>query len=78
MPLTEIGVSVVEEYCAKLLAGSLAPSRITEPPAQRRPSPNTRPAPLASWSVPWKKSTEVFGTGKTDSVNVSFESEAEP
>src|SRR5262245_1508930 len=33
------------------------PSRITAPPAQRNPSPNTVPAPPFVCVVPWKKST---------------------
>src|SRR5690606_18191306 len=39
------------------------PKRRTAPPTQRRPSPNTTPAPPFTGAVPWKKSIEaVAGT----------------
>src|SRR5262245_6109758 len=54
------------------------PSRTTEPPAQRRPSPNATPLPPFSCAVPWKYSTDEFGMPLPLSTNVSDVMLAEP
>ena len=54
------------------------PRRTTVPPAQRRPSPNTAPAPEAIRAVPWKYRAELFGMPVPVSTNVSAETLAVP
>src|SRR5688572_12357823 len=62
--------------CALLV---FVPRRMTAPPAQRRPSPNTLPAPRPICVVPWKNSAELFaGICAPHSCAVSLEIETQP
>src|SRR5688572_15465283 len=50
-----------------------------DPPTQRRPSPNTMPAPAAIWIVPWKYRAEaVAGISDPCRSTVSNETDALP
>src|SRR5262245_37397203 len=51
---------------------------MTEPPAQRMPSPNRAPEPEAMSVVPWKYSAELFDMPLPFRLNVSFEMLAAP
>ena len=70
-PRTAIDGSPAPGYCDAPAEFVLVPRRITVPPAQRRPSPKTAPAPPLCCDVPWKYSTELSGIPEPASTNVS-------
>src|SRR4029079_36203 len=57
---------------------STALKRMTEPPAQRRPSPKTVPDPPPVCAVPWKNSAELLGMSVPCSTSVSLDKCALP
>src|SRR6187431_2689969 len=78
MPRTDTTGSAPLGYCDAPATLAFVPSRITVPPAQRRPSPNPTPAPPEIVVEPWKYSAELFGICEPCSTSESFEMLAEP
>src|SRR6187402_3402400 len=58
-------------YCDAPLTFVFVPRRITDPPAQRNPSPKTEPAPPLTCVVPWKYSAELLGMPEPTSTSES-------
>ena len=59
-------------YCDAPATFVLVCKRMTEPPAQRSPSPNTAPAPPPTCVVPWKYKAELSGIPVPASTSVSL------